>query len=136
MYSLKLENEVGEQARVYSNAGSLFSLKAGVTYIVRYKRYLTASADLAGGDKLYIATGTNVAVKQINNVENLLDDVNSNKMCHVFAGKPAESWYAMEFEFTPDEDYNDAYFNLQINPKVGVFYYDDFYIAIKASKRP
>ncbi|WP_068473038.1 hypothetical protein [Saccharicrinis aurantiacus] len=128
--SIKGENPgtSGNQMRFTSSLGGLLNIEAGVTYTVRYKRFVTDGSDSAGGDKFYIG-GLNET--QINKAENLLDP---GKNCHEFVGTPLGVWYEMEFDWTADKDYVDAFFTLQVNPKVGTFYYDDFFIAAKLDR--
>ncbi|WP_066631396.1 hypothetical protein [Labilibacter marinus] len=121
----------GNQMRFSSNADALLTIESGVTYTVKYKRFLTADTDLAGGDKFYIGEGGTLNVIQINNVDNLLDP---GQKCHLFTGNPTEAWYEMEFEWTADKDYVGAFLTVQVNPKAGTFYYDDFYISPKVEK--
>ncbi|WP_282035854.1 hypothetical protein [Saccharicrinis aurantiacus] len=131
--SIKGENPgtSGNQMRFSGSAGELLNIKSGVTYTVKYKRFVTGDSDIAGGDKLYFGQGTSTNVKQINAATNLLDP---SQKCNVFSGKPTDVWYEMEFEWTADKDYADAYFTLQVNPKAGTFYYDDFFIAAKSDR--
>jgi len=125
--SIKGENPgtSGNQMRFSSTGTSNLSFTAGVTYLFKYKRFLAVGTDLAGGDKFYL--GANVT--QVNNATNLLDP---SRKCNSFSGNPTGEWYEMEFEWTADTDYTNTYIQLQVNPKEGTFYYDDFYIEEKA----
>lgn len=128
--SIKGENPgtSGNQMRFASSVGGLLNIEAGVTYTVRYKRFVIEGSDSSGGDKFYIG-GLNET--QINNSDNLLDP---GQKCNTFAETQFGAWYEMEFEWTADKDYADAFFTLQVNPKEGTFYYDDFYIAAKLDR--
>ncbi|MGA9639653.1 carbohydrate binding domain-containing protein [Flavobacterium sp.] len=120
LYSLKAVTTGAQRARFESSGTSpskLFNLIKGITYTIKYSRYVTA-ATTATGEKAYLSPGTGTPINTTNQNFTLKDQ-----------------WQDFEFDFVPTADINGGYFYFQLNPGEATVYYDNFYIAAK-SVRP